>query len=169
MSNTKQFHRYFKTPGQPLYWIIIAYIILAWFFPVVGLLALICMIGPVVTSIYKGRWWCGNVCPRGNMYDRLLAKYSPHRPIPKFVRTFGFRLFMVFFIFTMFGIQLTFTVPWSEGGMAMRNGIGWVFWTIIVMTTIVGVVLSFIYAPRTWCSFCPIISTSAMPPSYHNL
>ena len=79
MSNTKQFHKYFKTPGLPLYWIIIAYIILAWFFPVVGLLALICMIGPVLTSIYKGRWWCGNVCPRGNMYDRLLAKYLPHK------------------------------------------------------------------------------------------
>ena len=94
----KRFHRHFETPGLPLYWIIIAYIILGWFFPVIGLLALICMIGPVVTSIFKGRWWCGHVCPRGNMYDRLLSKYSPHRPIPRFVRTFGFRLFMVFFI-----------------------------------------------------------------------
>ena len=132
----KQFHRHFETPGLPLYWIIIAYIILAWFFPVVGLLALICMIGPVVTSIYKGRWWCGHVCPRGNMYDRL-------------------------FIFGMFGVQLTFTVPWSEGGLAMWAGIGRVFWTIIVMTTIVGVVLSFIYAPRTWCSFCPMGTISS--------
>ena len=157
----KQFHRHFETPGLPLYWIIIAYIILAWFFPVVGLLALICMIGPVVTSIYKGRWWCGHVCPRGNMYDRLLSKYSPHRPIPRFVRTFGFRLFMVLFIFGMFGVQLTFTVPWNEGGLAMWAGIGRVFWTIIVMTTIVGVVLSFIYAPRTWCSFCPMGTISS--------
>ena len=107
MANTKRFHRHFETPGLPLYWIIIAYIILGWFFPVIGLLALICMIGPVVTSIFKGRWWCGHVCPRGNMYDRLLSKYSPHRPIPKFVRTFSFRLFMVFFIFGMFGIQLS--------------------------------------------------------------
>ena len=79
MANTKRFHRHFETPGLPLYWIIIAYIILGWFFPVIGLLALICMIGPVVTSIFKGRWWCGHVCPRGNMYDRLLSKYSPHR------------------------------------------------------------------------------------------
>ena len=116
----KRFHRHFETPGLPLYWIIIAYIILGWFFPVIGLLALICMIGPVVTSIFKGRWWCGHVCPRGNMYDRLLSKYSPHRPIPKFVRTFGFRLFMVFFIFGMFGIQLSF-VPWSEGGLPLRR------------------------------------------------
>lgn len=92
---TKRFHRHFETPGVPIYWIIIAYILLGWFFPVIGLLALICMIGPVLTSIFKGRWWCGHVCPRGNMYDRLLSKYSPHRPIPKFVRTFGFRLFMV--------------------------------------------------------------------------
>jgi len=119
----KRFHRHFETPGLPLYWIIIAYIILGWFFPVIGLLAIICMIGPVVTSIFKGRWWCGHVCPRGNMYDRLLSKNSPHRTIPKFVRTFGFRLFMVFFIFGMFGIQLSF-VPWSEGGLAMWAGIG---------------------------------------------
>ena len=70
----KQFHRHFATPGLNLYWIIIAYIIVGWFYPVIGLLALICMIGPVMTSIWKGRWWCGNVCPRGNMYDRLLSK-----------------------------------------------------------------------------------------------
>ena len=38
----------------------------------------------------------------------------------------------------------------------MWAGIGKVFWTIIVMTTIVGVTLSLIYAPRTWCSFCPM-------------
>ena len=156
----KQFHRHFATPGQPLYWIIIAYILLGWFFPVVGLAAIICMIGPVLFSIWRGRWWCGNVCPRGNLYSQVLSKYSPHRPIPKFVRTFGFRLFMVFFIFTMFGIQLSF-VPWSQGGLAMWAGIGKVFWTIIVVTTIVGIVLAFIYAPRTWCSFCPMGTTSS--------
>ena len=144
----KRFHRHFATKGLPLYWIIIAYIIVGWFYPIIGLLALICMIGPVVTSIKKGRWWCGNVCPRGNMYDRLLSKYSPHRTIPEFVRTFGFRLFMVLFIFSMFGIQLAFVESWSD--------VGRVFWRIIVMTTVVGVVLSFIYAPRTWCSFCPM-------------
>jgi len=149
---TKRFHRHYETKGPSLYWIIFAYIIIGWFYPIIGLLALICMIGPVVTSIWKGRYWCGHICPRGNMYDRLLSKYSPHRPIPRFVRTFGFRLFMVFFIFTMFGIQLSFAQSWAD--------VGRVFWTIIVMTTIVGIILSFIYAPRTWCSFCPMGSIS---------
>ena len=115
----KRFHRHFETPGKPLYWIILAYIALAWFFPVIGLIAIICMIGPVLTSIWKGRWWCGHVCPRGNMYDRLLSRYSPHRPIPQFVRTFGFRLFMVIFIFTMFGLQLTLTVTFQALGKSV--------------------------------------------------
>ncbi|MBR6285689.1 MAG: 4Fe-4S binding protein [Bacteroidaceae bacterium] len=154
MTKKNNFHRHFKTPGQPLYWIIIAYLILGWFFPVLGWIAIICMIGPVLTSIWRGRWWCGHVCPRGNMYDRLLSKYSPHRPIPHFVRTFGFRLFMVFFIFAMFGIQMYFA--WGDWG-----AMGRVFWTIILLTTIVGVVLSFIYAPRTWCSFCPMGTISS--------
>ena len=104
-----KFHRHYTAKGPQLFWIIFAYLILAWFFPVLGWAALICMIGPVLTSVWKGRFWCGNVCPRGNMYDRLLSKYSPHRPIPKFVRSFGFRLFMVFFIFAMFGILVIYS------------------------------------------------------------
>ncbi|MBQ8715881.1 MAG: 4Fe-4S binding protein [Prevotella sp.] len=71
MATTKRFHRHYDVPGLPLYWIIIAYIIIGWFWPVIGLLALICMIGPVLTSIWRGRWWCGNVCPRGNMCARV--------------------------------------------------------------------------------------------------
>ena len=126
----KRFHRHYAVKGPQLFWIIFAYLILGWFFPVLGWAALACMIGPVLTSVWKGRFWCGNVCPRGNMYDRLLSKYSPHRPIPRFVRSFGFRLFMV-------------------------------FWKIILMTTVVGITLSFIYAPRTWCSFCPMGTLSS--------
>lgn len=61
MQQKKNFHRHFATSGLNLYWIIIAYIIVGWFYPVIGLIALICMIGPVMTSIWKGRWWCGQM------------------------------------------------------------------------------------------------------------
>lgn len=154
MATVKRFHRYFPTKGYALYWIILAYLVAGYFYPVIGLLALICMIAPVAFAVKRGRWWCGNACPRGSLYDRLLAKYSPHRPIPKFVRTFGFRLFMVMFIFTMFGVQMYFA--WGDW-----NAMGRVFWTIILVTTIVGVTLSFIFAPRTWCSFCPMGTLSS--------
>lgn len=145
----KKFFRHYQVPGLPLYWILLIYMVLGYFWPVVGFLALICMIAPVAVSLKRGRWWCGNACPRGSLYDRVLSKYSPHKPIPKFVRTTGFRLFMVLFIFTMFGVQMYFA--WGDW-----NAMGRVFWNIIMVTTLVGVVLSFIFAPRTWCSFCPM-------------
>lgn len=61
---------------------------------------------------------------------------------------------MVMFIFTMFGIQMY--RAWGDW-----NAMGKVFWTIILITTIVGIILSFIYAPRTWCSFCPMGTLSS--------
>lgn len=112
----KRFHRHMPTKGYPLYWILLAYLVVGAFYPIIGLLALICMVAPVAFAMRRGRWWCGNACPRGSLYDRILSKYSPHRPIPKFVRSFGFRLFMVLFIFTMFGIQMYFAWgDWNAG------------------------------------------------------
>lgn len=35
-------------------------------------------------------------------------------------------------------------------------GIGSVFYRIIVITTIVAIILGFIYNERTWCNFCPM-------------
>ena len=154
----KQFFRSLPPKGFPLYWIILAYLAIGYFYPVIGFLAVICMIAPVAFAVRKGRWWCGNACPRGNFYDNVLARFSPHRPIPPFVRTKAFRVFMVMFIFTMFGIQMY--RAWGDW-----NAMGRVFWTIILITTIVGVTLAFVYAPRTWCSFCPM----GTPVSYTHL
>lgn len=150
----KQFFRSLPRKGFPLYWILLIYLVAGYFWPAVGFLAIICMIAPVAFAVKKGRWWCGNACPRGNIYDRILTKYSLHRPIPAFVRLRGFRIFMVIFIFTMFGFQMY--RAWGD-----LNAMGRVFWTIILITTIIGVTLSFIYAPRTWCSFCPMGTLSS--------
>lgn len=150
----KSFFRSIPYEGFPLFWILAAYLIVGYFYPVIGFLALICMIAPVAVSMYRGRWWCGNACPRGSLYDRVLARYSPHKPIPPVLRSKGFRIFMVMFIFTMFGVQMY--RAWGDWA-----AMGCVFWTIILITTVVGVVLSFLFAPRTWCSFCPMGTLSS--------
>lgn len=150
----RHFFRPLPRKGFPLYWILLIYLVVGYFYPVIGFLAVICMIAPVAFAVRRGRWWCGNACPRGSLYDKILSKYSPHRPIPSFLRSRGFRIFMVMFIFTMFGIQMY--RAWGDW-----PAMGGVFWTIILITTVVGVTLSFIYAPRSWCSFCPMGSLSA--------
>ena len=151
---SKRFFRSIPYKGYSLYWILLAYLVAGYFWPVVGFLAFICMVAPVAFAVKRGRWWCGNACPRGNLYDRFLARFSPHRPIPTFVRRREFRIFMVLFIFTMFGVQMY--RAWGDW-----DAMGRVFWTIILITTVVGVILSFVYAPRTWCSFCPMGTLSS--------
>ena len=150
----QHFYRPLHQKGFPLFWLLPAYLVGGYFYPAAGLVALICMIGPVAFAVRRGRWWCGNCCPRGNFYDRVLARYSPHKPIPAFVRSRGFRIFMVMFIFAMFGIQMYHA--WGDW-----HAMGRVFWIIILVTTVVGVTLAFIYAPRTWCSFCPMGTLSS--------
>lgn len=78
----KQFFRSLPLKGFPLYWIILAYLAIGYFYPVIGFLAIICMIAPVAFAVRKGRWWCGNACPRGNFYDNVLARFSPHPAYP---------------------------------------------------------------------------------------
>lgn len=151
----KGFYRHYPTTGRPLYWLLLGYIVAGWFWPVVGWALLFYIIGTVATAYCRGRWWCGHVCPRGNMYlASLLAKYSPHRQIPPFVRTFGFRLLVVIVVFTSFGIGIYNT--WGD-----IPAMGGVFWRMILITTLIGIVLSFIYAPMTWCSFCPMGTLAA--------
>ena len=151
---SKRFHRHVETEGWPLYWLLIGYIVLGWLWPVFGWVLLAYIVGTVLTAFWRGRWWCGHVCPRGNLYLRLLSRYSPHRPIPPFLRTFAFRLFVVCLVFTSFGVGI-YSV-WGDWG-----AMGHVFWRLIITTTIIGVVLSFIYAPMTWCSFCPMGTLAA--------
>lgn len=149
-----RFHRHYETEGWPLYWLLFTYIVLGWCWPVTGWALLLYIIGTVLTAFWRGRWWCGHVCPRGDLYLRLLSRFSPHRRIPPFVRTFAFRLFVVCLVFSSFGIGIYNS--WGDW-----SAMGSVFWQLIVTTTIIGVVLSFIYAPMTWCSFCPMGTLAA--------
>lgn len=138
-----------------LYWILLIFLVVGFFYPVIGILAIVCMIAPVAMSIFKGRYWCGHFCPRGSYYDKLISKISRNKKIPRLVRSKPFRGFMLIFIFAMFGIQMYFAWgDWSEMGA--------VFWRIIFITTVVATVLGIIYSPRTWCTFCPMGTLSAM-------
>jgi hypothetical protein len=41
------------------------------------------------------------------------------------------------------------------------SAMGGVFWLLFVTTTVIGIVLSFFYAPMMWCCFCPIGTLAA--------
>ena len=77
---------------------------------------------------------CIYVCCRGIL---------PIGRFPPFVRTFGFRLLVLIVVFTSFGIGIYNT--WGD-----FSAMGGVFWRTILITTLIGIGLSFVYAPMTW-------------------
>lgn len=132
------------------YYIFLFFLIASLFDMRLGSIAIICMLAPIMISILgKGRYWCGNYCPRGNFYDHIVSKISPNRRVPKFLKSMGFRVFMIVLIMTNFGIGIY--KNWGD-----LYGIGFVFYKIIVITSLVGIGLGVIYNQRTWCNFCPM-------------
>ncbi len=134
---------------QHIFWILLVFLAAGLVYPAIGVIALICMLAPVAVSFYKGRFWCGNFCPRGSFYDNVLSKVSPQKPIPHVFRSAGLRVFMLLFIIAVFSVQMYYA--WGD-----LAAMGMVFIRIILITTLVGIALGMLYHQRTWCSFCPM-------------
>ena len=134
--------------------LLIVFILLGLFDLRFAVVAIFCMALPVIISVFRGRFWCGNLCPRGNFYDNIVSKFSNKRKVPKFLKSPYFRLAVVVFMLSMF----TFGIKKNWGDL---YGVGMVFYRIIVITTILGIVLSLFYNHRTWCHFCPMGSIAA--------
>ncbi|GAE03240.1 (Fe-S)-binding protein [Clostridium botulinum B str. Osaka05] len=138
------------------YIILIFFIIAGMFNPTIALTAIICMIGPIFLAILgKGRFWCGNICPRGSFFDNVLINFSRKNKVPKFLKSKLFRTSVIIFMFYMFGSGI-----YKNWGNAV--GIGMVFYRMIVVTTFIGIILSFFYNNRTWCNFCPMGSIASL-------
>lgn len=129
--------------------ILLAFILLSLFDLRFAIVAVSCMVAPIIVSFFKGRYWCGNICPRGNFYDKVVSKFSKKRKVPKFFKSYYFRAVILILMMTMF----TLGVIQNWGNL---YGIGFIFYRIIVITTIIGMILSLFYNHRTWCHFCPM-------------
>lgn len=127
----------------------------------IGIAAIICMLAPVILSVFRGRFWCGNLCPRGSFYDNILLRFSGKRRAPGFLKSIYFRAAITVFMLSVFtmGVIKNWGNPY---------GIGFVFYRLIVVTTILGIVLALIYNQRTWCNFCPMGSIAAFIGYFRN-
>ncbi|WP_018249586.1 4Fe-4S binding protein [Orenia marismortui] len=142
--------------GRWSWLLIVAFLVLGWQHPIIGSLALVCMIAPIIVAAWKGgRVWCGAVCPRGSFNDNILSKISRSVEIPSIFKTIWFRV--LFFIFLIYNFI---------SGVIKANGdlvkIGFVFYKIIFLTTAITILFGIIFNERTWCSFCPMGSLSAL-------
>lgn len=138
---------------------------------------------PLIFAIAGGnKWFCNNMCGRGQLFSLLGSKCSRNKLAPGWLYSKWFRAGFLVFFMTMFGIMIfqtylvfrgasdvgaavkllwTFSVPWE---WAYTPGLfdGWVyqfsfgFYSLMLTSTLIGLLVMVLYRPRTWCTFCPM-------------
>lgn len=162
-----------------------AYLILGFFNILFAWLGLICFVVPLLISIGKGnKAYCNRYCGRGQLFDLLGNKLglSRKKDIPAFLRSSWFRYGFLLFFLTMFGNMLfttylvfsevhglreivkilwTFKVPWGFAyqGTAIAPWMvqfAFGFYSVMLTSTILGLITMILYKPRSWCVYCPM-------------
>ncbi|MBQ7536490.1 MAG: 4Fe-4S binding protein [Stomatobaculum sp.] len=163
----------------------IIYFALGFFNILFAWLGMLDFLVPLLIAIIGGnKWFCNNLCGRGQLFTFLGGKcrLSRNRPAPAWISSKTFRYgFLVFFL-AMFGnivfqtwlvfsgeeslrqaIKLfwTFRIPWN---WAYTPGLvpDWVaqysfgFYSLMLTSALIGLIMMALFRPRTWCSFCPM-------------
>jgi len=130
-------------------WLLPLIVIGGLFVPLLGYLVIAMMAFLLVLSIFKGRYWCQHLCPRGAFLDLGMSKFSPNRPMPRFFTRQAFRWLIV----ALFISFLTYRIAHSGGTLV---AIGSVFVGMCILTTVIAMILAVILRHRAWCAICPM-------------
>jgi ferredoxin-type protein NapH len=125
------------------------------FLPQLGLLVPVIMLILMVMSLFKGKYWCGNYCPHGSLFDNILKPWSKKLMIPRVLRSKT----VIFAVLTLFMIMITYRFVYvihTMEGMNRIAGLGSIFVNIYLMVIILGGLLALLVSPRTWCFACPM-------------
>lgn len=163
----------------------ITYFVLGYFNILFAWLGMIDFMVPVLLAAFGGnKAFCNSFCGRGQLFNKLgtSCKCSRNQPAPKFLSTKWFRYGFLVFFMTMFantiyqswlvgaganslreGLKLfwTFHVPWDwaytagtvSDGMAQFS---FGFYSMMLTSTIIGLIVMVLFKPRSWCTFCPM-------------
>jgi polyferredoxin len=124
-------------------------IVAGYFWPYLGFIAIGFMLLMFILVWFRGRFYCGWICPMGAFHERILARVSLKKPmLPLFRKTW----FKWLVLTLMLGL-LTARLIMSGGDPEVIAAIFVMMWTI---STGFAVALGLVWKPRSWCSFCPM-------------
>jgi polyferredoxin len=125
------------------------------YIPKLGLLLIPIMLTLMVLGFLKGKYWCGNLCPHGSLFDKILLSVSPNGRIPGLFTSKVMKVAFFLFYMGMFGSRLAKAFSYW-GSMTFLDRLGFVFAANYLIPTIVGTTLALFVNPRSWCTFCPM-------------
>lgn len=182
-----------KIPAMDGLWIITVLFFALGFVNIgLSLAGLVCMILPFVLYWKSGeKLWCKKYCPRASLFLRILSKFSLKRPLPKGftkqrVKTgvliyFGMNLFFATMSTIMVSLGrvapidhvrffIVFQIPAAMPQLLQLAISPWLLhlsfriYSMMLTSTTIGLILGFLYMPRTWCVICPIQTLTSKKP-----
>lgn len=173
-------------------WIMsIVYLTLGFFNIMFAWLGLLCFFIPLIIAIISGtKGYCNRYCGRGQLFSLLGGRFglSRKKDVPSWMKSRAFRYGFLIFFLIMFCQMLyttylvaagsgdlsqtvkllwTFRVPWrwayhgtiiNEGAAQFAFG----FYSIMLTSTILGLITMMLFKPRSWCVYCPMGTMTQM-------
>ncbi|MDO5132733.1 MAG: 4Fe-4S binding protein [Eubacteriales bacterium] len=169
----------------------IGYFVLGFFNILFAWLGMIDFLLPLFIAIFGGnKFFCNHLCGRGQLFTVIpkALKCSRQKPAPSWLSSKWFRYGFLIFFLTMFGniiyqtylvyggasslrevVKLfwTFRVPWGWAYTAGTTA-DWIaqfsfgFYSLMLTSTLIGLIVMVLFRPRTWCSFCPMGSMTQL-------
>ncbi len=177
-ANKKNWYDYF--------WIwAILYFALGFFNILFAWLGMIDFLLPLLVAVIGGnKWFCNNLCGRGQLFSLLGGKlgWSYGKPTPTFLISPWFRYGFLIFFLIMFGNVLLQTYLVFAGARSLKQTVSlawtvhlpwdWAYtagqvpdWAaqfsfglygIMLFSLLLGLLAMVLHKPRSWCVFCPM-------------
>lgn len=138
--------------------ILVAVVVGGLFYPPLGLVAAAMMVTLIVLSAFRGRYWCGNICPRGAFLDIIVRRLSPGQQFPRWARSLWLRAGVLVLLMSGFSYSLAnLPIANAEEVVGGVYGlIGAVFVRLCLITTLGAIFLALVSQHRAWCAVCPM-------------
>jgi hypothetical protein len=148
-----------------------------------ALLAVVCMTLPfLLAQRAKKRIWCHSYCPRASLFSHMNKDQKSWKRVPLTFTNGKFRTYVLWY----FGLNLLFmtgsTIQIALGNMAPMpyirlfilipfvplpqlihlsaplwlTHLSYRLYSMMLSSTLLGIVLAYLYRPRSWCSICPV-------------
>lgn len=149
-----------------------------------------CIITPfILLAKNKSKTWCQGYCPRANLFSVLFQNTSlTGKPGPKWlIKGRAKWIMLAYFLFNFFVLTMStimvfagriplmdkvrfmvaFKIPWDMPQF-LNFGVfpDWAIhlsfriYSMMFTTTVLGLILAWLFKPRTWCTICPINTIS---------
>ena len=168
-----------------LWMVELCYLFLGLFNILFAWLGLLCFFIPLlIAGIGGSKVYCGRYCGRGQLFQLIGGRFglSLKNDVPRWMKSRIFRYGFLIFFLAMFGIMVfqtylvasgaeslreaiklfwTFRVPWewTYSGSIFPDWVaqfGFGFYSVMLTSLLIGLIVMIFFKPRTWCAFCPM-------------